>query len=100
MVPLLSCGGMASKSSGMPERFRPLLADPRGDFMEATIVASDDDDHAVECAWTVIDGIVEEYGGRCNECGPIEPEHIPFSEIFGAMANAESGDRNITTTER
>jgi len=84
------------KVKRMPKRCRVLLAHPKDDFLEATMVFRDDDENAVECAWTVIDAIAEDYGGKCRECRPIGANHIPFWHVFELIA----GSRNAITRER
>ena len=71
--------GLAPKSL---EEFRPRLAHPEDDFMEASIDATDDD-KTVDAIMDEINAIVDRYGGLCCECGPIPSEHIAFEELFG-----------------
>jgi hypothetical protein len=68
----------------MPERYRPLLAHPRDDFIEATknvenVAGGGDDLELADGAWAEVVGLVTRYGGEVIESGLAEPDHVPFS---------------------
>jgi hypothetical protein len=66
----------------MPEKFRSLLVHPRDDAMEVTkrIVG-----YEVKQAIEMMDDvntIVYRYGAVCDECGPIDENHVQFSGLW------------------
>jgi len=66
----------------MPEKFRPTLAHPRDDFIEALIESDGSDDKIVDAIWKEIDTIVDQYGALCPQCGFVAANYIPFSDVF------------------
>ena len=84
----------------MPERLRPLLYLPNDDFIEAyKDVAMEEDCCCTrqiegflpsDCACSImmdeINKIVKDYGGLCDECGPIDHTYVPFEDTFSGEA--------------
>lgn len=67
----------------MPEKYGGLLAHPLDDFIEAhTHIEGADNDKVIDALWNEVDAIVSKFGGLCWECGPIEPDHVPFADLF------------------
>jgi len=69
----------------LPDRYGGYLWHPLDDFMEAVIVAP----HELEAYGAImdkIDAIVGRYGGQCQQCGPLEPDHEPFADLFSGHA--------------
>jgi hypothetical protein len=65
----------------MPDCYAERLCHPLDDFAEATIAAP----HDLEVYGKIMDEInciVGRYGGNCDECGPVEPGHVPFADLF------------------
>jgi hypothetical protein len=70
----------------MPEKFRPTLAHPRDDFIEALIDIDidSDGDKIIDAIWKEIDSIVDndQYAAMCIQCGFVAANYIPFSDVF------------------
>jgi hypothetical protein len=65
----------------LPGKYTTRLTHPLDDFIEAHTVA-DDCDKVIDAIMDEVDGIVDPYGGWCVECGPVEPDNVPFAEMF------------------
>jgi hypothetical protein len=57
-----------------PDELRATLVHPRDDFLEVFIEGSDEDQ-----VWQETNAIANKYGGLCDECGPMELDHVPFA---------------------
>jgi hypothetical protein len=65
----------------LPDRYGGYLFHPLDDFIEAVVAAP----HDLKVYGDIMDeisGIVGKYGGECSECGPLEPDHEPFDDLF------------------
>jgi hypothetical protein len=65
----------------LPDRYGGLLCHPLDDFLEAAIMASPDWETCCHIM-DAVEAIVAKYGGCCHECGPVEPDHEPFADLF------------------
>ena len=66
----------------MPEKFRSRLVHPRDDFMEVTKrIVGDEVDQAIDAMMDDVDTIVDRYGAMCDDCGQIDEDHVPFSDL-------------------
>jgi hypothetical protein len=80
----------------LPKKYRALLDHELDDFVEATIDApaglsppgltvTDFDAKILSATMREVGHIVSQYGGCCEECGPISTdEYRPFEDYFGA----------------
>lgn len=65
----------------MPDKYSVLLAHPLDDFIEA-IIEGPDDDKVIGAVFEEVNSIVDKYGGLCDECGPVEPDYVPFVDLI------------------
>jgi hypothetical protein len=61
----------------LPEELRTTLDSPGDDFAEATFECPNE--AVAECAFNEIGAIVAPYAGIYDDCGPMEPDHVPFA---------------------
>jgi hypothetical protein len=64
----------------LPDKYRGHLTHPLDDLIEA-ITVGPDDPKAMVAIMHDVDSIVAQYGGCCHECGPIDPDHVPFADL-------------------
>ncbi len=64
----------------MPDK-HPILVHPLDDHIECLIDGSDDL-KIISAIMHEIDGIVDQHGGMCIECGPIAADYVPFKQLF------------------
>jgi hypothetical protein len=65
----------------MPATFRSRMEIPQDDFI---LVCTDgpETEKFIGAVMKEIDGIVSDYGGLLDECGPIASYRAPFEELF------------------
>jgi len=68
----------------LPDCYGGLLYHPLDDFLEAVIAAPHDWDVCVKIM-AEVGAIVDKWGGCCQECGPIEPDHELFVGLFSSL---------------
>jgi hypothetical protein len=69
----------------LPDKYRERLFHPLDDFIEAHIEGPDDPeviDDVLNAMEREVSAIVDKYGGDCAEWGLVEPDHIPFADVF------------------
>jgi hypothetical protein len=64
----------------LPKKYFGRLYHPLDDFIEATIPGPDDP-RVIDAVMKQVQAIVWQYGGCCDECGPMEPDHLPFADL-------------------
>jgi hypothetical protein len=69
----------------LPEKYYGVLYHPLDDFIEAVIVGPDDP-KVISAVEKQVEGIVAKYGGSCVECGPVEPDYVPFAALFADLS--------------
>jgi hypothetical protein len=65
----------------LPDKLAARLVHPLDDFIEA-VIEGPNDDHVIDLIMQEIDTIVRRCGGLCFECGPLEPDHVPFADFL------------------
>jgi hypothetical protein len=61
----------------IPDKYRNRLAHPLDNGLEAVIDGADENTIKED-----VNAIVAKFGGRCVECGRIEPGYTPFADLF------------------
>jgi hypothetical protein len=67
--------------SRLPKKYWARLPHPLDDFLEA-VIPEPDDPKLVGVLWDEVEAIVSQRGGCCYECGQMEPDHVPFVDLF------------------
>jgi hypothetical protein len=62
-----------------PDQYGGRLEHPLDDFLELRIEGPDDD-KIITAIMNEVNAIVEQYGGLCYECGPVDPDQAPFAD--------------------
>ena len=70
----------------LPKKYSARLTHPLDDFIEATIPGPDDPS-VIDAVMKQVQAIVWQYGGCCDECGPMEPGHVPFADLVEKPAD-------------
>jgi hypothetical protein len=70
----------------MPDKFIARLSHPFDNFIEAIKEVDCDDpeiiDTMIAAMFCQVERVVSPCGGYCNECGPVDPVHVPFIDLF------------------
>jgi hypothetical protein len=67
----------------LPDGYRLHLQDLDDDHMEAVKGGT------IDAIMDEVRSIADEYGGFLVECGPIEPDHVPFYYMLGSGINLQ-----------
>jgi len=64
----------------LPKKYFGRLYHPLDDFIEA-MIPGPDDPGVISAVRKHVNAIVWKYGGICDECGPREPDYVPFAHL-------------------